>query len=381
VSIGRRTRRYYGAGDCALSLLYAVGLNMPRGRLRKQSGLAKGPRLKRAASPATPTPLRQSKRIRPASTNPASATPRNSQHYEGEDEGESSSEGNESGYEDEDASASQTASPSESEDVEDDEDERPRRRKTDKKAKQARGMASTPSAKNSAKKELWREGVKSDLAPGQEVFIELPKARQPGKTPYQDDKIHQNTFLFLNDLRANNQRAWLKVHDADFRQSERDWFSFVTCLTEELMAHDETIPELPPKDLAFRIYRDVRFSKDPTPYKTHFSAAWSRTGRKGPYAHYYLQIEPKNSFVGGGIWCPGPGPIALMRDEIDRRPHRLKQVLVDDGIRREFLNGVKKDEKQAVEAFIKRNEANALKTRPQVWAFDLRQKTAWGSGS
>ncbi|KAG9616437.1 hypothetical protein KCU69_g23683, partial [Aureobasidium melanogenum] len=92
-------------------------------------------------------------------------------------------------------------------------------------------------------------------------------------------------------------------YDADYRSSLKDWNSFVESLTEELTKIDDTIPELPLKDVVnldeqvFRIYRDIRFSKDPTPYKPYFSAAWSRTGRKGPYAAYYVQISPNDSFV------------------------------------------------------------------------------------
>jgi uncharacterized protein (DUF2461 family) len=57
------------------------------------------------------------------------------------------------------------------------------------------------------------------------------------------------------------------VHDPDYRTSWNDWLTFVESLTEKIMEKDETIPELPPKDLVFRIYRDIRFSSDPTPYK------------------------------------------------------------------------------------------------------------------
>ena len=147
-----------------------------------------------------------------------------------------------------------------------------------------------------------QHGDRFDAAPGEEVFIALPKARPAGSTPYTDSTIHPNTLLFLGDLAKNNERDWLKTHDADFRASEKDWKSFVEALTEKIIEKDDTIPELPPKDLVFRIYRDVRFSPDPTPYKSHFSAAWSRTGRKGPYACYYLQIKPKGSFLGAGVW-------------------------------------------------------------------------------
>jgi hypothetical protein len=172
-----------------------------------------------------------------------------------------------------------------------------------------------PAASATKGKELWREGVRTGLGPGKEVFIKIPKARDPGNTPYREMTLHPNTMLFLKDLKANNQREWLKsrnrqieycydkkfcsiltkmpvVHDADYRTSKRDWDSFVESLTEKIIEKDSTIPELPAKDLVyiwfhlypiitiahaadkvscniqvFRIYRDVRFSSDQTPYK------------------------------------------------------------------------------------------------------------------
>lgn len=129
---------------------------------------------------------------------------------------------------------------------------------------------------------------------------------------------------------------------------------------------DETVPELPPKDLVFRIYRDIRFSPDPTPYKTHFSAAWSRTGRKGPYACYYVQIQPGGqSFVGSGLWHPEAAPLALLRRNIDRRPQLLKSILTESQLRKIILNVNANDEKKAIKAFTASNAENALKTKPK----------------
>ena len=254
--------------------------------------------------------------------------------------------------------------------------------------------------------ELWRPGVKSKLAPGEAVFVPLPKAREEGKIKYRDDWIHGNTMLFLGELKKNNDREWLKIHDADYRQSKKDFDSFVECLTEKVIEKDETIPELPAKDLVcllfdmpdspmaimsnmlvqtFRIYRDVRFSSDPTPYKvlsfhnapsntlltkqkTHFSAAWSRTGRKGPYAAYYVQISPSGSFIGGGLWHPDAAPLALLRRDVDRKSHKLKQVLLDERIRKEFLSGAKAKEGDCVARFAALNKENALKTKPKVYS-------------
>ncbi|KZF20935.1 hypothetical protein L228DRAFT_249779 [Xylona heveae TC161] len=229
----------------------------------------------------------------------------------------------------------------------------------------------TSSRKSSKKgEELWRPGIKTGLGPGKEVFVELPKAREAGSIPYMKTTIHPNTLLFLGDLRNNNDREWLKVHDADYRTSQNDFNSFIEHLTEKIIEKDETIPELPVKDIIFRIYRDIRFSKDPTPYKIYFSAAWSRTGRKGPYAAYYLQIQPGQTFVGGGLWMPEARSLEFLRRDVDRKPHKLKQVLLEARLRKEFLGGVGKDEKKAVKAFAAHNSDTALKTKPKGYALE-----------
>ena len=155
-------------------------------------------------------------------------------------------------------------------------------------------------------------------------------------------------------------------------------------MTEKIVELDETIPELPVKDVIFRIYRDVRFSKDPTPYKVsgpsvllthlsgsdvrqpHYSAAWSRTGRKGPYACYYIHCEPGNVFVGGGLWHPEAGHIQKLRASIDERPRRWRRVLMDEAFRRTFLPKAKNTEESVIKTFTEENKGNALKTKPKV---------------
>ncbi|KAL4781587.1 hypothetical protein BJX76DRAFT_13035 [Aspergillus varians] len=223
---------------------------------------------------------------------------------------------------------------------------------------------------SSKKKELWREGVKTGLGPGKEVFIEKPKARDPGDVPYNDDTLHPNTILFLKDLAQNNDRQWLKAHDADYRGSKKDWDTFVETLTEKITEKDSTIPELPAKDLVFRIHRDIRFSKNPTPYKTHFSAAWSRTGKKGPYAAYYVHCQPGESLVGAGLWHPEADKLSLLREDVDGNSQGLKSVLREEGVRREFFDGIPNDEDQVVKAFVSQNSESALKTRPKGYEYD-----------
>lgn len=109
---------------------------------------------------------------------------------------------------------SEFGSAPESDDAEDDEDddeeyesevEEPKSRR-----KSASAKTTTASSKKQSGGELWREGVKTGLGPGQEVIIKKPKARPAGKVPYNDETIHPNTLLFLQDLKENNNREWLK---------------------------------------------------------------------------------------------------------------------------------------------------------------------------
>ena len=284
-----------------------------------------------------------------------------------EDEGHSNDDGSNdsaSGYDE--SGAESEASESSAEDEVSDSDEQDRKRKRGKPPKK-QPQESLAQDKSYAKSDLWREGVKTGLGPGKAVFIERPKARGDMGIKYVPEKIHPATMEFLADLKKNNDRIWLKAHDADFRTSWKDFESFVEVLSEKIAEIDDTVPELPPKDLVFRIYRDVRFSSDPTPYKPHFSVAFSRTGRKGPYAAYYIQIQPGGkSFVGSGLWHPDAAPLALLRTDIDQHPENIKNVLLDTDVRKHLLGASSKDTKKVLQAFCKQNAENALKTKPKV---------------
>lgn len=140
----------------------------------------------------------------------AKSTTSKSKYFEAEDSeeesesNESEDESSESVYEEGQGEASSTdeAEPEEPSDSEED------TKKSSARGQQRASTASKPSALKG--KELWREGVKADLAPGQEIVIAKPKARDAGKTPYQDETLHPNTRLFLIDLADNNDRQWMK---------------------------------------------------------------------------------------------------------------------------------------------------------------------------
>lgn len=173
---------------------------------------------KRTLPPSQVTPIRESKRLKSSpATVEVRIAPKKSQSLEDESETLSEAESNikqeASGYEDEDGSVSELSTPAseEEEDGYSSAEEVPRKQKSKTRQGGNNGVANSAKPVKAVKgKELWRPGVKSDLAPGEEVFIKLPKAREAGSTPYKDDAIHPNTMAFLKDLKQNNDREWLK---------------------------------------------------------------------------------------------------------------------------------------------------------------------------
>lgn len=161
--------------------------------------------------------------------------------------------------------------------------------------------------------------------------------------------------------------AQLIANKAVGRQAEKDFQTFVAELSTVVCEKDPTIPDLPVKNIIYRIHRDMRFTPDPTPYKPYFSVTWSRTGRKGPYAHYYLQIQPGGeSFFGGGYFGCDSETLACLREDIDTQPHQFKGLLMGEKIRKTFFPAVKADEKKVADAFCKMSKMSALKKKPKV---------------
>ncbi|GAA5842512.1 hypothetical protein JCM11251_004895 [Rhodosporidiobolus azoricus] len=159
------------------------------------------------------------------------------------------------------------------------------------------------------------------------VVGQVKKAPKP-KGNAETHVILPTTMDFLARVAKNNDREWFKAHDAEYRHAELNFKTFVTAWVPKATEADWSLPHLPAKDLIQRIYRDVRFSKDKTPYKTHFSASTSRTGRKGPFGFYYVQIKPGNkSCLGCGMWSPAANELKLIRNQILRDSKPLRELL------------------------------------------------------
>jgi uncharacterized protein (DUF2461 family) len=112
-------------------------------------------------------------------------------------------------------------------------------------------------------------------------------------------------------------------------------------------------------------FQDMAIGTDDSP-KAHYSAAWSRTGKKGPYACYYIHCEPGNVFVGGGLWQPEAASVAKLRASIDERPQRWRRALMNERFRKAFMPKAKATEEAVLKAFAEANKSGALKTKPKV---------------
>jgi hypothetical protein len=295
-----------------------------------------------ASGPTTPA-SRASKRIKESvdkERRTGKATPTKSKYFQeldSEDDDVDDVADDESGYDDEDVAAPEEPSSDDSVDEDEDEDDseeevKKRKTKGKKATKGAGGLGAVVNAVMEKGKELWRPGVKTGLGPGKQVFIEKPKPRGDGGIKYLPGTIHPNTMAFLKDLKANNDREWLKskrlakcltsdchaahhaiqclvnaaddtlvlttgctVHDPDYRQSWKDWESFVEALTEKITEIDDTVPELPPKDLVCSTILSSWFSGR-TNDLDHRSSGSTAISGSLLTLHHTRYVAPQQSF-------------------------------------------------------------------------------------
>ena len=140
---------------------------------------------------------------------------------------------------------------------------------------------------------------------------------------------------FLRKLSRNNNREWFEKNKPRYLDIKADFEGFVSDLLNEMILVDESLAGLDPKKLVFRIYRDIRFSKDKTPYKTHLSAGLSPTGKGTGVPGYYFQIEPGNkSMIASGLYLPSAELLGKIRQEIDYNGEQLTKILSEKNFKK-----------------------------------------------
>lgn len=144
-------------------------------------------------------------------------------------------------------------------------------------------------------------------------------------------------LTFLAKLAKNNNRDWFEKNKGVYLQAKDNFDTFVAKLLDELTKVEPALGGLNPKKLAFRIYRDVRFSKDKSPYKLNMGAGFSPNGKMEQEAGFYIHIQPGNkSFLAGGMYMPDPGNLAKIRQEIDYNGDAFKKMMNDKKFKKYF---------------------------------------------
>jgi uncharacterized protein (TIGR02453 family) len=146
----------------------------------------------------------------------------------------------------------------------------------------------------------------------------------------------QTILHFLNELKDNNNREWFNENKKLFESAKGEFEMLLNQIIPGIQTFDDEIGSITAKDCMFRIYRDIRFSKDKTPYKTNFGGFISKGGRKSGYAGYYLHIEPNKSFLAGGSYMPPNDLLKKMRQEIFYNVDEFKRIINSKEFRKSF---------------------------------------------
>ncbi len=169
--------------------------------------------------------------------------------------------------------------------------------------------------------------------------------------------IAKENLEFLKDIKANNNRDWFMANKKRYEQYKKDYVVLVSAFIEQMQKLDPSLRHLEPKDCMFRINRDIRFTKDKSPYKTNL-AIWMSTGQKNTnLAGYYVHVEPGGSFMAGGVYYPDAPDLKKIRSEIAYFHEDLEKIVTEKKFRDVF-------------GALDRNEDNALKTMPKGYEKD-----------
>lgn len=137
----------------------------------------------------------------------------------------------------------------------------------------------------------------------------------------------KDIFNFLADLSRNNNREWFNSHKERYLEVKKTVDIFTSALIESVREIDPSVGPLTPAECTYRIYRDTRFSKDKTPYKTYIGIFIAPGGKKTEKAGYYFHLQPGECFFGGGCWCPIPPLLKAIRTDIYENVEEYLEII------------------------------------------------------
>ena len=164
--------------------------------------------------------------------------------------------------------------------------------------------------------------------------------------------IEKNTIKFLKELKDNNNREWFQENKKRYEGIRAQMKGFYEEVVHRLNEHDEI-----EKLKMFRIYRDVRFSHDKTPYNPHFAGSMSRSGKR-LRGGYYLRIRPGESFLAGGFWAPNKEDLFRIRKEFELDDQEIREIMSHPDFKAQFDGVLRGDEvKTAPKGFNREHSA------------------------
>ena len=148
--------------------------------------------------------------------------------------------------------------------------------------------------------------------------------------------ITKEALDFLDDLAANNNTEWMHANKKRYESYKKEYQNFIASLLAEIKPLDPSLEPLEVKNCTFRINRDIRFSKDKSPYKTNMGVWMSQNKNRKNAPGYYVHYEKGNCFIAGGVWCPEASELKLIRKEIEFFHDDLEHIVSEKKFKADF---------------------------------------------
>jgi uncharacterized protein (TIGR02453 family) len=170
------------------------------------------------------------------------------------------------------------------------------------------------------------------------------------------EPIKKSTLEFLNSIKHNNNRDWFVKNRSIYLEAKDNFESFIQEIINKIIDFEPIMKGLEAKSCVYRFNRDIRFSNDKSPYKSHFGAFIVRGGKKNgdKFAGYYIHIEPGQSIIAGGAYMPPTPWLSAIREKIDEEPSELIKIINT----KDFIK------------YFKKIDGEKLKTAPKGYSSD-----------
>ncbi len=143
-------------------------------------------------------------------------------------------------------------------------------------------------------------------------------------------------FQFLKELSLNNNREWFNDHKDDYLKAQTEFENLLTAIIQRISLFDDEIVGIQAKDCTYRIYRDVRFSQDKSPYKIHFGGYINGKGKKSEHCGYYVHLQLGNCMLAGGSLCPPPNILKALRQSVYDNIDEYRSIVEDPAFKKYF---------------------------------------------